>query len=338
MKKSLIALAVLAASGAAMAQSSVTLYGVVDLWLGSQKGTGITVAPGGTSGALFTYGGPNPSSVTKMGSGGLSSGRWGLKGEEDLGGGLKATFQIESGFAADTGVGNGGPNRQTALGLTGGFGTLTFGNIYTAMDDVLGAPNSALDSAFSPSNNVLAVNTYYNGAPKNAIKYVSPNMSGFSFGVSTGLKEATNTAVNDVSLSYASGPLAANFAYQVQTNIGGAGVDGKLTALNATYDLGMAKLLAGVGQAKLGNMRANDVQFGVDVPLSSALTVSAGFAQSKDNAAAGNVKRTGFGLAAGYNMSKRTTAYAGVNSSQAKVSGTKIDKTSLVAVGIRHKF
>ena len=73
MKKSLIALAVLAASGAAMAQSSVTLYGIADVWFGGLK-------------ADQQAG--NPDRVTKLDSGGVNTSRWGLKGSDDLGGGL----------------------------------------------------------------------------------------------------------------------------------------------------------------------------------------------------------------------------------------------------------
>ena len=76
MKKSLIALAVLAASGASFAQSTATVYGIADLWIGSND-TGAT-------------------STTTIGSGGVNGSRWGLKGSEDLGGGLKANFKLNN--------------------------------------------------------------------------------------------------------------------------------------------------------------------------------------------------------------------------------------------------
>ena len=82
MKKSLIALAVLASvAGVAQAQSSVQLYGIVDLVLHKDKGASAALTSGGVSGS-----------------------RWGLKGSEDLGGGLKANFLLEQGFDADTGA------------------------------------------------------------------------------------------------------------------------------------------------------------------------------------------------------------------------------------------
>lgn len=336
MKKSLIALAVLgAAAGAAQAQSAVTLYGIVDLWVGQ-----VTLKDG--AGNKIQAPGLN---TLVMESGGVNGSRWGLKGEEDLGGGLKAVFKVESGFSADTGAGNGGPNRQTYLGLAGGFGELTFGNVYSAMDDVVGASNSGFDSALSASALVLAVNHGnggvggYNDKPRNAFKYVSPSFGGFSGGVSYSLDENRSTKTNqtDFSVSYAAGPIAANFAYEVQGDAA-ASDDLKLTALNGSYDLGVAKLLASYGQSKLASAKSTDFQFGANVPLSSALTLSAGYAQSKDNAAAGDQKRTGFSVVAAYGLSKRTTAYGGFNSSKGKTGSTTDFKATVIAAGLNHKF
>jgi predicted porin len=330
MKKSLIALAVLgAAAGAAQAQSAVTLYGIVDLWAGR---------------ASNTVGG-DKTSATLMESGGVSGSRWGLTGSEDLGGGLKAVFRLENGFSADTGSAkNASFGRQAYLGVAGGFGTVTFGNTWTAMDDILGASNSGFDSALSASNLVLAVPAAYASNPGNTIKYVSPSFSGFSAGFSHSLKEDSavtkHEGITDFSVSYGAGPIAANFAYQVQKQ---AGDDVKLTALNGSYDLGVAKLLASYGQEKVGADKSTDYQFGVDVPVSSALTVSAGYARSKDNAALGDGKRTGFGVAAAYSLSKRTTVYGGFRNAKAKTGELLADtadttKATVYAVGLKHTF
>jgi len=339
MKKSLIALAVLgAAAGAAQAQSAVTLYGIVDLWTGRESTTDVAGVK---------------TNNTKLDSGGVSGSRWGLKGSEDLGGGLKAVFNLENGFNADKGTAaDSGPSfgRQAYLGLAGGFGTVTFGNVYSAMDDVLGAGNSGFDSGLSAHNLVTMVNADYKSNPTDAIKYVSPSFGGFSGGFSYSLDETNGVKKNqtDFSLSYAAGPIAANFAYEIQGDDDGT-TDLKLTGLNGSYDLGMAKLIASFGQAKLGALKSTDVQFGVDVPLSAALTLSAGYAQSKDNAAAGNGKRTGFGVAAAYSLSKRTTVYGGFRTAKAKdgadllkfnasgdLDGTK--KANVIAVGLKHTF
>lgn len=333
MKKSLIALAVLAASGAAMAQSSVTIYGVADVWVGSQKGTATDFA----AGTGFTVG---EKSVTKMGSGGLSGSRIGFKGTEDLGGGLKAVFKLEQGVDLTSGAAA-GFNRQSYVGLAGGFGEVTFGGTWTAMDDVMGASNSGFDSALSASKNVLVANAVYADHPGSTIKYVSPSFGGFSGGFSYSMdgNSAVKQDVTDFSVSYANGPIAANFAYQVRGEVADFGGDDvKITALNGSYDLGVAKLLASYGQTKFGSSKATDYQFGADVPLTSALTLSAGYAQSKDNADLGDGKRTGYGIAAGYSLSKRTTAYAGFRTSKMKVAGVKVDEDRLIAVGLRHTF
>lgn len=327
MKKSLIALAVLAASGAAMAQSSVTLYGIADVWVGSVKGDSEALTVGDKS-------------VTTMGSGGLNGSRIGFMGSEDLGGGLKAIFKLEQGVNLTNGAAN-GFNRQSYVGLAGGFGQVTFGNTWTAMDDILGASNSGFDSALSASNNVLVVPMVYASNPGSTIKYVSPSFGGFSGGVSYSMDgdSTVKEDVTDFSLSYANGPVAANFAYQVQGEDIFGGAKTKLTALNGSYDFGVAKLLASYGQTKIDVLKATDYQIGVDVPLSAAMTLSAGYARSTDNAAAGDGERTGYGVAVGYSLSKRTTAYAGFRTSKMDdAAGTKIDEDRLIAVGLRHTF
>lgn len=113
MKKSLVALAVLAASGAAMAQSNVTLYGIADVWFGSSK---------------FEVTGEDSARQTKVDSGGVDTSRWGMKGSEDLGGGLKANFQLESAVNMDDGTST-GFDRQAWVGLSGGFGAVQLGKV-----------------------------------------------------------------------------------------------------------------------------------------------------------------------------------------------------------------
>ncbi len=116
MKKTLIALAVLAASGATFAQSSVTLYGIADVVIHKDK---------------------NVSAA--MTSGGVSTSRLGFKGSEDLGGGLMANFKIERSIALDTGSDAGSWDRYAYVGLSGGFGEVKLGKTGTAYDDISGA-------------------------------------------------------------------------------------------------------------------------------------------------------------------------------------------------------
>lgn len=317
MKKSLIALAVLAASGAVMAQS-VTLYGVADIWFG-QLDTGAT-------------------KLTKVDSGGLAGSRWGLKGSEDLGGGLKVNFKLEEGFKLDDGTAAAGFSRVAQVGFSGGFGEVQLGKPWTALDDVLGAANSGFDSALSATNAVWLTPDNYIANPGNTIKYITPEMGGFSAAVSYSLDEvaASNADTIDFNVAYAGGPMAAAFAYQVAKNV--ALLDTKFTTLNGSYDLGAAKLLASYARVQdLGGVtnKTNEYQLGVDVPLSSALTLSAGYASSKTD---GGEKRTGYGISAGYSLSKRTTLYAGFRDMEGKTNAVVTKEQSLYAVGVNHKF
>ena len=328
MKKSLIALAVLAASGAAMAQSSVTVYGIADIWFGSSKA------------------GLNGVRQTVLESGGVSGSRFGFKGTEDLGGGLKANFLLEQGFNLDNGTAKDAArafNRQAYVGLSGGFGEVKLGNVFTAYDDISGATTSAFDSALSATNNVFESNNY-NSNPYNNIYYATPSFGGFSGAVSYGLgenKNATQSASNNISFhaKYESGPIYAGVAYQREKAVGGA--TDKFTRINGSYDFGPAKLLASYGNVKEDTgEKTNEYQIGVDVPLGGALTLSGGYATSKTKAAGVTAsKRSGYGIALAYGLSKRTTVYTGVHSDTEKNgAGVKTDKNTIYAVGIKHTF
>jgi len=112
MKKSLVALAVLAASGAAMAQSSVTLFGIVD--------------------AAYTSGSGSVSDKTQLTNSGYNSSRLGFRGVEDLGGGMKASFHIEGALANDNGNASGLTfQRRSTVSLQGGMGEIRLGRDYT---------------------------------------------------------------------------------------------------------------------------------------------------------------------------------------------------------------
>lgn len=327
MKKSLIALAVLGSvAGVAQAQSSVTLYGIADVFVGRTKAE----IPGVGS-----------ASATVLESGGLQTSRFGLMGSEDLGGGLKAIFKLEQGFRTDTGTAtNPGTafDRQAWVGLEGGFGTLQFGNTWSAYDDVFYIGNSVFDAvAFSPAYTVTSVGLY-NDKPRNAIRYTTPNFGGFSAAVSHGLKEAGIVDQTDFNVQYAGGPLTVALAYQVQNNAGGVNIDRKFTYLAAAYDLGVVAVKGGLGTTRnVVASKTNDYQIGVDFPLSSALTLSAGYAASKDKDGS-DAKRDGFAFGATYALSKRTTAYAAYNNSKAKVGSTTVLKTNIFGAGIRHTF
>ncbi len=323
MKKSLVALAVLAASGAAMAQSSVTLYGIADVWIGSVKANGVR--------------------ATQMVSGGVSTSAWGMTGSEDLGGGLKAVFKLEQGIELDTGAAL-GFDRQAYVGLNGSFGEALFGRVWTAYDDVNGSSNSVFDSDLAATSNVFKSDKYTSN-PNNGIRYTSPSFGGFSGAVSYSLDEKS-TAVNTIqatafNVQYANGPLAAQLGYQTEEVYGAANSDDYLR-LGASYNFGVATAKASYGAVEYatGNEVA-EYQIGVDVPLSAAMTLSAGYASSKTETTAGAkvTDREGFGIAVAYSLSKRTTVYGGYHrSTEDNAVGVELNNTTVYALGVKHTF
>lgn len=307
MKKTLIALAVVGFSGAALAQSSMTLYGVADLWVGKYKGT-----------------------PAEMGSGGVSTSRLGFKGTEDLGGGLKAHFNFEQKLDLTNGATNAKTfDRQANVGFSGAFGTVKLGRSFNAMDDVFGAANSGFDSALSANavwQNEIA------GAADAQLYYATPEFAGFTAAMSTQLNGNKGTAngngrISSFNVAYANGPVAAALGFEDDE----AGQQGLM--LNGSYDLGMAKLLGSYFTTKpeVGS-RTNSYQIGTDVPLSSALTLSVGYASSKVD---GGARDSGFGVAAAYSLSKRTSVYGGLRAETIKSGAADGD---FFAVGVRHAF
>lgn len=334
MKKSLVALAVLAASGASFAQS-VTVYGLADVYLAS-------VRTDDGKGATLTQ--------TKLDSGAINSSRWGLKGTEDLGGGLKANFLLEQGFDISTGAGTAGQafSRQAYVGFSGGFGEVKLGKVWTAYDDVSGASDAVFDSALSPMNHVF-VSTNYQANPGNTIYYVTPTFNGFNGAFSYSLgenKTATLDAssVTAVNLAYGAGPLAVHFGYQVEKAQAAASNDVKFTRLGGTYDFGVATAKLTYGKvSNVGGVNGSDAsewQIGADVPVSSALTLSVSYAKSDDTQPAGvyQESRKGWGFAGAYTLSKRTFLYGGFTSNSTSQLNASDSKLDIFAVGVQHKF
>ena len=228
MKKSLIALAVLAASGAAMAQSSVTLYGIADLAVVKAKGSSAALA-----------------------SGGVSTSRWGLKGSEDLGGGLAANFNFEQSVNLVDGTTGNGFNRQAWVGFSGGFGEIKLGKMWNAYDDIVGATSPLFDSGALTTNNLAPSYALEAGNPGNAVYYATPSFGGVSGAVSTTFKTGeTNARVSAFHVKYEGGPLFVGLAHEQQKD--DLSADLKLTRLSASYDFGAAKLLALLVDAEHG--------------------------------------------------------------------------------------
>lgn len=318
MKKSLIALAALAFVGAASAQSSVTLYGVADIWVGKPEGGKV-----------------------QAGSGGVTGSRWGIKGSEELGGGLKAIFNFEQGIDLGNGAvqnfaaGNAsGFTRQATVGLEGNFGTVKLGQNWTAFDDIYGSANSGFDSALSASRGVWKNYwAYSNGnTSSNAqIYYATPVISGFSGAISTklaGNESATEKKHVSAYAKYENGPVYVGIAYE--KDYGPIKLNNIL--LNGSYDLGAVKVLGSYYKTEtpeVANSKINSYQIGADIPVNAALTLSVGYATSKK---VNTPTSSGFGIAAAYTLSKRTTVYGGLRSTNATAG------SDLWAIGVNHKF
>ena len=352
MKKNLIALAVLAVSGVASAQSSVTLYGLVDAYVGNQKINGLSQT------------GVNLASPAGGSGGALNTSRFGLKGSEDIGGGMKANFVLEAGFDPSTGVANSYTNpytgvnssaifgRQSWVGLSGGFGEVRFGKMWTPFDEVKGSGAAAFDAnIFAPAANVWASNNY-NDRPGNSVCYATPSFSGFTAAGMYSLGENKTLTVSAgkiaaVNVAYAGGPVAAAVSYQTE-KANGSTVSTKFTQVNASYDFGVVKLLGALGRVKdganpygLAVAKSTEYQLGLDFPVSSVVTLSGGYAHSKDTQLAGgpDITRKGFGVAGLYALSKRTNLYVGAqDSKQTAYTATAENKIRIYAVGVRHVF
>ncbi len=314
MKKSLIALAVLAASGAAMAQSSVTLYGVAD------------------AGVTYLNGNDNWSGVT---SGNNLTSRLGFRGTEDLGGGLKANFVLEGGFNLDNGDGASGYagakagegfqfKRRSTVGLAGSFGEVRLGRELTAAYnataryDVFGSVGLAQSRLWADGNvvdanaNAAAVTT--NQRVSNMVTYVSPDFTGFKVGLNYGFGETTNgnsdSSYLGAGLMYDNGPLSLGLGLE-RLNEGANSVatsDIDAWSLGGSYDFGVAKLLAGYRTSKVdlaaGENKRNGAYVAVTAPV-----VRASYNRYENKLNGGKAKADQFGLGYVYSLSKRTSVY-----------------------------
>ena len=335
MKNTFIALAAaLACSSAAYAQSNVQLTGLVDMY-------------------------------SVLGSGGMTTSWWGVKGTEDLGGGLKADFNLTAFFRADTGTpGRDVPNdpffsRDANVGLSGSFGrvglgrdkapnflptilTNPFGDSFVISPLVLHAnvPNfapGALWTGTTPSDTGWS----------NQIVYSTPSFGGlkanvnYQFGEKTaqGEKGKKNVGAN---LMYGAGPLSLVAFYERAQIANPATLSVMPTKtdwmLGGTYDFKVVKLYGTYGQAKVKDQDLKNTTYslGLDVPVTTAGTIKAAAAHTKSEVGAMEGKRTTFTVGYDHFLSKRTDVYGAVMYDRIKWTESK-SGTSVVA-GIRHRF
>ena len=242
MKKQIFALAVTAAFAAPVfAQSSVTLYGVID------EGFNYTNNSGGNA-------------AYQLESGYAQGSRWGLKGAEDLGGGLHAIFTLENGFDLNTGkLGQEGRmfGRQAYVGLSDDkYGTVTLGRQYDSLVDYLAQTTANGNwGGYLLSHPYDNDNTDNSFRVNNTVKYASPNLAGFQFGGTYSFSNDTNFANNrqySVGAQYANGGLLVAAAY-LQANNPGATSGGAIADVDANFISERLRIFGGGVNYTFGN-------------------------------------------------------------------------------------
>ena len=282
---------------AASAQSVVTIYGVVD--------AGVTHVTNGGSG-----------NANLQTSGGYGTSRFGFRGVEDLGGGLRASFALEAGMANDTGTGQPSNSNNQASGAGTGTG-LTFnrlayvalsggfGEVHLGRDFALAHLNTLSFDAFN-NNGVAKANSlvygivgtgplYTTQLVSNTISYTLPKtLGGVYGGVMLGMGENPSGAANSkdgnyyaARLGYAQGPLDVAGAYS-QTKYVGTATLGDYTHANlgASYDAGFAKFFALYNRVEVdlapGKVRKNTVDVGAHIPVSPQSKIRVSYAMLSD--------------------------------------------------------
>jgi predicted porin len=338
MKKSLLALAVLGAfAGAASAQSSVTIYGLLDL--------AITKGNGGTAGTPIATSNPGGNGVSKawiMKQ--SSSSRLGFRGNEDLGGGLSAQFQIEHRFTPDDGAAaNPFWAGRTYIQLT----SAAAGSVYLGREydpafwpavksdpfgwDGVGQISSLQYAGYSDNTDGCSGSSV---RTSNTIGYKSPNMGGLTAQAAVSLGEGAPCGRKiGGNIEYAGGPLyvAGGFA---KTNDGPA--DGNsLFNLAAHYDLGVVKLIGYFARGKTAGGDASNkfMQFALTSPIGGG-KLKAAYGRLDPEGDDNNVQKISVGY--DYPLSKRTNVYADLGRFTSQVDGTNTN--TAYAFGLKHVF
>ena len=373
MQKKIIALAVAGLmSGAAFAQSNVTIYGVVDMYYGHSSATNNSAVR------------PGAKSVNALQSGGLSGSRLGFRGTEDLGGGMKALWVYELG-TLDPSVGDannfGTDNtRQSYVGLSGNFGTFLAGRQQTqgfgwaAKYDAMGAgvlsPLGQLTDNANP-NTTIGLSISGRDAlarQNNSFAYVLPTfvkgltLSGvYSFGTG-GENPKDNVAgtspqnIWGFAAEYDMGPLSVGYVHHNVNDFSGtSGTDQTENGYGLTYDFGVLKFIGSYQTSKTEASGAGDIadvriwNLGFRAPVTANGSVGFAYANYKDKEPANDRKVKSWGVDYQHSLSKRTTAYVGY-SRMTNGSTSNFNLLNLAAVpgnggresqfigGLRHTF
>ncbi|NUO85469.1 MAG: porin [Cupriavidus sp.] len=351
----LVALAATICAGTAAAQSSVTIYGQADMFVGAVK------APGTSSRALVAD------------SGGMQTSYWGIKGAEDLGGGMRAVFDLNGFYRTERGRagrfdGDAMFSRNAFVGLESDkAGSLKVGRTTAPYFISIILFNPLVDSfAFSPTvfhtylgagnGRVLDPGILGDSGWDNSLLYSSPGFGGLTFNLIYGLGEKAGDAAQNKwggNVMYFSGAFAATLAFQQVkfdstpgdlANAGNAFLAGfgKQTAVQGglSYDFGVAKLFAQLQYIKTdvndnpnGDIKHRNGQVGASVPLGAgSLLVS--YAHGKTENAQSYFRRNTAAIGYDHNLSRRTDVYLAYFYD--KIQGLSHGDT--FGAGVRHRF
>lgn len=370
MKKTLIALAALAATGA-FAQSSVTIDGIMDAGFQSINYKGTT--------------------ASDIGNNGSSTSQINFRGSEDLGGGLKAEFRFESDWNTVSNRGNTGAaaasgadgskvttasfgNGELRVGLAGNFGRVDFGAVnYNSLTTFLmGQPfGTAVGGGFRASFGTDAASTSGFGGSAvrsdNAFKYTSPNLSGFTitlYNVAKNTKASSSTqytssvggfnhnGASEIGVNYSNGPLNASFSQNASdsTDVGGVGTGqiATLRTLAVNYSIGNGLTLYLLNQRSSGPASVDTASTAISASYTMGNHVLMALLGNGTNGGTGSngTTNTMTGLGYDYNLSKRTAAYVryesindnlGIVTYSGLTAGTDTVRTR-TAIGLRHNF
>jgi len=346
MKRSLLALAALTAfAGAASAQSSVTLFGVVDV-----AGRNVD---NGSAGSMYT-----------LSTDGNASSRLGFRGVEDLGGGLRAGFWIEGALAADTGNATGLTfQRRSTISLLGNFGELRLGRDYTptfwthTQFDVFGtngvgsqlnmmSHQAAGTGPVGSTNLVNANQTSTLVRANNTIGYHLPALGGLYGQAMVAAGEGTpGNKYFGGRIGYAAGPFNVAFAYGVTDQTGPMIDDQTEWNLGGSWNFGFMTLMGQYSETEYSNRLTKNATAGVLVPIGAG-TIKASYSET-GGSNMGNAKQIAVGYV--YDLSKRTAVYAhyatieNENGGRFAISGgpanrnTNFDSKGY-EFGVRHSF
>ena len=315
--------ALLACGLPAQAQTSTTVFGLIDLSIGSTK------APGGVA-------------TKGVDSGKMTTSYFGIKGVEDLGGGLLAVFRLEHFLRADTGSAGRFDadtfwSRNASVGISSKtLGTLTIGRNSPPLFIATLLFNPFGDSfGYSP-----AIRHYYTSGTvtgdsgwSDSVLYASPRFGGFSFGLAGAMKESSNGGNWSVNAGYSDGPLAASLVYQQVKKDGNVAVqDTNTWQLGAAYNFGPARLFLQYGDVSNRNTNVDYriSGLGVRVPMGQGALLAQWGHVSPSAGASRNTTTVGYT----YALSKRSDLYGMLMSDQqsGRSSGGGY------SLGLRHAF